>query len=310
MRILKNLFASTETEGINLEITKYDVNEMKDTDQKYQDKIDRDLKKRSKIVDRGIVMLYEKKFMEKFKKIGNLDQKCPYCAKSYKTLNLGEKKCIQCSKIFFVKKRVQDMGTVAFRSENTIQFDLQWKAVSKIKKFKFYLPHEYTYIQEQLQKQGKKNVQTNDVMHSVVSAYAKNSLNVGYYELYTAFIFHKAELMRLEQRFAEALVYYFYVHFLQNNGLSNEASFSLNTKMNDDLRQKIVALLSLGNIQVEKSKDIFDYAVKHLNAFNISRMPVNIDKSYSFLMKEFKIEDTQKQKQKPMRSFVLYTKAS
>jgi len=39
-------------------------------------------------------------------------------------------------------------------------------------------------------------------------------------------------------------------------------------------------------------------------------MSVNAHKSYSILMKEFKEEDAQKQEQKPMRSFVLYTKAS
>jgi len=255
MRILQKLFSSPKTEGIRLEITKYDVNEMKDSDQHYQDKIDADLNKTSEVVDRRVVMLYEKKFIEKFKKLGNLHQKCPYCTSPYKSLNLGEKKCTQCDKTFMVKKRVQDLGTVAYRVENKKQFDAQWKAISKIKKFKFYLSHEYEYIEKELKKQGKVNVQRTDVMHSVLNAYAKNSLNSGHYELYTAFIFHKAELMRTQQRFAEALVYYFYVHFLQSNGVDNKAGFSAKTTMNTELRERITDLLALGNIQVKQAKD-------------------------------------------------------
>ena len=310
MRILKNLFSSPKVEGIRLEITKYDVNEMKDSDQKHQDKIDMDLNKTPEVVDRRVVMLYEKKFMEKFKKIGNLHQKCPYCKKDYKSLNLGEKKCTACDATFMVKKRVQDLGTVAFRMENKKQFDLQWKAVNRIKKFKFYLSHEYGYIEKELKKQGKMNLQTTDVMHSVINAYSKNSLNSGHYELYTAFIFHKAELMRSQQRFAEALMYYFYIHFLQTNGVDNEAGFSVKSTMNEELRERIVDLLNLGNIQIKRSKDLFDYAIKHLCVFSQGRMSVNAHKSYSLLMKEFKDEDMQKNEHKPMRSFVLYTKAS
>jgi len=310
MRILKNLFSSTKPEGIHLEITKYDVNEMKDSEHKHQDKVDRDLKKAPEVIDRRTLMMYEKRFMEKFKKIGNLHQKCPYCSKACRTLTLGQKKCTQCDKTFMVKKRVQDLGTVAYTLENKRQFDLQWTSVSKIKKFKFYLSHEYKYIEEQHKKQGKGNVESIDVMHSVLNAYAKNALNAGYYELYTAFIFHKAELMRSQQRFAEALECYFYVHFLQSNGVDNEANFKVNIQMNVELRQRIVDLLDLGNIQVKKAKDLFDYGVNHLNAFSQTRMMVNTHKSYSLLMKEFKEEDAQKEVQKPMRSFVLYTKAS
>lgn len=310
MNILKNLFGSKHVDGIYLDISKFDVNDMKDADQSHQEKIDCDLKNTSEVVDRRVVMQYEKRFMEKFKKIGNLNQKCPYCAHTYKSVRLGEKKCTECKKTFFVQKRVQDMGTVAFTAEKQVQFDLQWKAITKIKKFKFYLPHEYEYINKQLQKQGKKYLQISDVMHSLINAYAKNSLNSGYYELYAAFIFHKAELMRSEQRFAEALVYYFYVHFLQTNGVDNSADFKSSSKMNPELREKIADLLALGNIQVRKAQDIFNYSVTSLSVFNETNLPVNMHKSYSILMKEFKNEDASKEEQKPMRSFVLYTKAS
>jgi len=310
MGILKNLFSSAKCEGINLEITKYVVNDMKDSDQKNQDKIDRDLQKVPEIVDRRVLMSYEKKFMHRFKKIGDLNQKCPYCAKNYKRLSLGEKKCLQCDKTFFVQKRVQDLATVTYRDENKKQFDAQWKAISKLKKFKFYLAREYEYLEQALKKEGKLNIQKVDVMHCVLDAYAKNALNSGYYELYTAFIFHKAELMRSEQRFAEALQYYFYVHFLQSNGVDNEANFILQTQMNPELRERLVDLLNLGKIQVKHSQELFEYAIKHLGAFSSARVSVNTHKSFSMLMKEFKEEDGAKDEHKPMRSFVLYTKAS
>ncbi|HIC43658.1 MAG TPA: hypothetical protein EYO73_05015 [Sulfurimonas sp.] len=310
MQILKKIFSKAKAEEIRLEITKYDVNEMKDSDQKHQNKVHKDLEKKLEVKDRSVVMVYEKRFIGKFKKLGNTHQKCPYCRNAYKTLTLGEKKCVKCSKTFMVKKRVQDLGTVAYPLENKKQFDLQWTAISKVKKFKFYLNHEYVYIEQELKKKGKINLQTTDVMHSVINAYAKNSLNSGYYELYTAFIFYKAELMRSEQRFSEALVYYFYVHFLQNNGVDNEANFQAKNNMNKELRQRIVDLLDLGNIQIKESKDLFDYAVEHLSVFSQTRMSVNTYKSYKILIKEFKEEDAQKQVKKPMRSFVLYTKAS
>jgi len=307
MSILANLFGSKTVDGLSLDITKHDVIDMKDSDQFHQIKVDSDLKKTPEVVDRRVMMMYEKKFIEKFKKIGNLHQKCPYCAKAYKTLHLGDKKCTACEKTFHVQKRVQDMGTVAFTAEKKSQFDLQWKSTNKIKKFKFYLQHEYDYIQQQLQKKGKKHLQISDVMHSVLNAYAKNSLNSGHYELYASFMFHKAELMRSEQRFAEALEYYFYVHFLHTNGVDNHASFKVNTVMNTELRERISDLLALGNIQVKKAKDIFDYAIMHLNVFNESSLSTSQHKSYSVLMKEFKLEDALKEEVKPMRSFVLYT---
>ncbi|MDF1881347.1 hypothetical protein JHD50_08545 [Sulfurimonas sp. MAG313] len=310
MKFFQNLFGTKKIIGINLNISKNAVMDMKDSTHTLQDKIESDLKKSPDIVDRRILMRYEKRFIDKFKKIGNLNQKCPYCSKAYQSLNLGEKKCGECKKTFFVQKRVQDMGTVAVMLEKKPQFDLQWKATSQIKKFKFFLPNEYSYIEKQLQGQGKKNLQSGDVMHSLLNAYAKNSLNAGHYELYMAFIFHKAELMRSQQRFAEALECYLYVYFLQSNLPDNEANFSQNLSINEELRQQIAQLLEFGNIQIKKLKDLFDYAIKHLNVFNESSLTISAHKSYSLLMKEFKEEDANKEEIKPMRSFVLYTKAS
>jgi len=64
----------------------------------------------------------------------------------------------------------------------------------------------------------------------------------------------------------------------------------------------------LGNFQVRKMKDLFDYSIAHLNLFNLTQMSVSSAKSYSALMNEFRLEDEAKEDQKPMRSFMLYTK--
>lgn len=309
MRLFSNLswFKSKETEGISVAIDKYTVIAMKDSNNPHEEKIAADLQHTSEVVDRRVVMLYEKKFRDKFVKLGNLHQRCPYCAKEYKSLHLGEKKCSECKQTFLVQKRVQDMGTVAFKQEQKQQFECQWKAASDIKKFKFYLANEYEYIANQLKKQGKKYIVESDVMHSLLNAYAKNSLSHGYYALYAAFLFHKAELMRGEQRFAEALVYYFYVYFLHTNGVDNQAGFKANTVMNAELKERIAELLDLADIQTTKAKDLFDYAVMYLNKFNPSSLSLSAHKSYSLLIKEFKLHDEQKRGVKPMRSFVLYT---
>ena len=121
-------------------------------------------------------------------------------------------------------------------------------------------------------------------------------------------MFHKAELMRSEQRFAEALVYYFYVCFLHSNGVDNRAEFKESAEMNKELKERILELLDLGNLQMKMLKDLFDYSIMHLNRFDLTQMSVSRQKSYSILTKEFRAADEAKQEQKPMRSFVLYTK--
>ncbi len=293
-----------------LEISKNDIYEMKDADDSLNEKVQKHLEHTPAIVDRRTVMLYEKKFRDKFTKIGNLNQKCPYCSQSYKSLHVGEKKCLNCKKTFLVQKRVQDMGTVAFTQEAKERFETQWKAVSGVKKFKLYLQKEYVYLQKQLEKQGKRNLKHNDIMHAVIDAYAKNSLSVGYYQLYASFMFYKAELLRSEQRFAEALNYYFYVHFLHSNGVDNEANFGVNTVINEELKARISELFDLGELQSKKIQELFNYALLSLNRFSKEVLRVSVHKSYSQLIKEFKDFDAAKEGYKPMRSFVLYTKAS
>jgi len=304
---LFNWFDSKQMEERSLEIQKSDVSAMKNSDNSLESKVQQDIHQVPATVDRRVVMLYEKKFREKFKKLGNLNQKCPYCAKEYRSLSLGEKKCIQCKHSFLVQKRVQDMGTVAFSLEQKDRFETQWKAVSDIKKFKYYLSSEFEYIQKQLQKQGKRNLKEYEIMQALLSAYAKNSLSAGHYRLYTEFLFHKAELMRGEQDFAEALTYYFYVHFLLTNGVDNEATFQANLNLNAQVKERIEDLLDLGDIQMRKSKELYQYAINQHNKFNTKALCVSLDKSYNLLVKEFRAKDESKEGIKPMRSFVLYS---
>ena len=305
-----NWFSTDVQSEHSLEVTKNAIYDMKDADDSLSEKAQKDQNSSPAVVDRRTVMLYEKKFRDKFSKIGNLHQKCPYCSQGYKSLHVGEKKCLNCKKTFIVQKRVQDMGTVAFKQEDKTRFEVQWKAVSGSKKFKFYLQKEYAYIQKQLEKQGKRNLKQNDIMHAVIDAYAKNSISVGHYQLYASFMFYKAELLRSEQRFAEALNYYFYVHFLHSNGVDNQANFTPVTGMNEELKARISELLDLGDLQTKKIQELFNYALLSLNKFAPEALSVSMHKSYSLLIKEFKDFDAAKEGYKPMRSFVLYTKAS
>lgn len=299
-----------EAEGISLEIQKSDVNAMKDADESLNEKVHNDLVQTAESVDRKIVMVYEKKFREKFGKLGNLNQKCPYCGNEHRSLNMGETKCTKCKKIFLVQKRVQDLGTAAFMTEQRKQFNLQWKVIGNVKKFRYFLPNEFEYIQKKLLKEGKKNLQNSEIMHSLINAYAKNSLSAGHYRLYSAFVFHKAELMRSEQRFSEALVHYFYVHFLHSNGVTDKAEFQINTKMNEELKTRIGELLDLGDLQMKKMKALYEYSIRSLNRFNSKNLKSDLNKSYSSLLKEFRESDEEKEGIKPMRSFMLFTKAS
>ncbi len=301
-------FGSNEVEGVSLAIEKSDVSAMKNADNSLEAKVQQDLLQNSSdSADRRVVMVYEKNFRDRFKKLGNLNQKCPYCAKEYKTLNLGQKKCTQCNNTFLVQKRVQDMGTVAFKLEQKEQFEIQWKVTGDIKRFKYYLTSEFEYVQKQLQKQGKKNLKENDVMQALLSAYSKNALSAGHYRLYASFLFHKAELLRHEQDFAEALTLYFYIHFLVSNGVNDNAEFHTNLQMNTQVKQRIEEMLDLGDLQARKIKDLYSYAIHHHNRFNSKQLSISLDKSYNLLVKEFKEKDEAKEGLKPMRSFVLYT---
>ena len=302
-----NWFKAKENEGVCLGIEKSDVSKMKNADNTFETKVQEDLKHNSETIDRRVVMMYEKNFRDRFRKMGNLNQKCPYCAKEYKSLTLGSKKCLECENSFLVEKRVQDMNTVSIKSEQKEEFETQWKALSNIKRFKHYLGSEFDYIKQHLQKQGKRNLKDNDVMQALLGAYAKNSLSVGHYRLYTAFIFHKAELMRSEQDFAEALTHYFYIHFLVSNGVTNTAEFKANLEMNAQVKESIQDLLDMGNFQMKKLRDLYTYAITHHNRFNEKSLSVNIEKSYKQLVKEFKDSDEKKEGIKAMRSFVLYS---
>ncbi len=303
-----NWFKAQENEGVSLNIDKSDVSKMKNADNALQVKVEEDLNHKSETIDRRVVMMYEKSFRDKFRKMGNLNQKCPYCAKEYKSFTLGEKKCLECKNTFLVEKRVQDMNTVSIKSEQKEEFETQWKALSNIKRFKHYLGSEFEYIQQHLQKQGKRNLKDNDIMQALLGAYAKNSLSAGHYRLYAAFLFHKAELIRSEQDFTEALTLYFYIHFLVSNGVTNEAEFKINLEMNTQIKESIQNLLDLGNFQMKKLRDLYTYAIMHHNRFNEKSLCVNLEKSYKQLVKEFKESDDKKEGIPEMRSFVLYSK--
>ena len=302
-----NWFKAQEHDGVCLDIDKSDISKMKNADNTLESKVQEDLKHKNETIDRRVVMMYEKSFRDKFRKMGNLNQKCPYCAKEYRSLTLGDKKCIECKNTFLVEKRVQDMNTVSIKREQKEEFETQWKALSNIKRFKHYLGSEFDYIKQHLQKQGKRNLKDNDVMQALLGAYAKNSLSAGHYRLYTAFLFHKAELMRSEQDFTEALTHYFYIHFLVSNGVTNKAEFKTNLEMNTQIKESIQDLLDLGHFQMKKLRDLYTYAIKHHNRFNEKSLSVNIEKSYKQLVKEFKESDEKKEGIKAMRSFVLYS---
>ena len=303
-------FSLNKDVDASLFILKEDICNMKDSDDSLSSRVQKDLQHTPDILDRHTLMKIQKKFSDRFIKLGSLSQKCPYCFSSFKSNALGEKECSECKEIFFVKKRVQDMNTVSLKKEEEKFFELQWKCAAEYKTFKDYLNKEYEYMNKKLIKQGKKNIKQNDIMYELLNAYAKNSVSVGHYKLYATFIFYKAELLRSEFRFAEALSHYLYVYFLQINAVTNTAEFSTSYIMNEELKENIKNLLDLGNLQMKDMKKMFDYSIKFLNIFSENSLEVSLNRSYLALVKEFKSIDALKRGIKPMKSFVLYHEAS
>ena len=76
----------------SIELNKHEITLMKYADDTKSNKVAHDQNYIPEILDRKVLMTFEKQFREKFKKIGNLDQKCPHCAQGYKSLHVGEKK--------------------------------------------------------------------------------------------------------------------------------------------------------------------------------------------------------------------------
>jgi hypothetical protein len=92
--------------------------------------------------------------------------------------------------------------------------------------------------------------------------------------------------------------------------VDNSAAFQSNAQMNEELKMRISELLDLGDLQMKKMKGLYDYAILHLNRFDLKRLKSDLNQSYAILTKEFRLSDEEKEGIKPMRSFVLYTKAS
>ena len=90
---------NSETET-SIELSKHEIVLMKDADDVNGEKILLDQNHTPEVLDRKILMQFEKNFREKFRKIGNLNQNCPHCAQGYKSLHVGEKKCLNCKTSF------------------------------------------------------------------------------------------------------------------------------------------------------------------------------------------------------------------
>lgn len=226
-------------------------------------------------------------FEKSFSKLGNTDQQCPHCRRVYTTVPAEIQKCLGCSKSFFKTKRPQDGLTVLVREENREVISMQWENIKKPDTIIEVNLDELETRRLQLEFKTKTPHTLYDTHNLLVEKYLEKSLFLGKFRLYSSLIYYKAEYYRFKREFSKALTHYFYLYFLELNGASNSVVFGDKVSVNKRTIDAISALLKMSKTVTTESKDLFTYAIKSLNAFDLENLPYNIDESYKDLVNRF-----------------------
>jgi len=139
-----------------------------------------------------------------FSKLGNADQQCPHCRRTYTTAPAEVKKCLGCSKAFFKTKRPQDGLTVMVREENRKIISMQWENIKKPDIIDGVNLEELEKTRLQLEMKTKKPHTLFDVHYLLVGKYIDKSLSLGKFRLYSSLVYYKAEFYRFKREFAKA----------------------------------------------------------------------------------------------------------
>jgi len=234
------------------------------------------------------------KFEKAFLKLGNANRQCPHCKREYNSAPAEVKKCLGCGRAFFKTKRPQDGQTVLVREENRDLLALQWENIKKAELIERVNLDELEKVRLKLEQRDNKRYSLYNAHFNLVRQYTAKALLSGRFRLYSSFIYYMAEHDRYERDFAKALMYYFYVYYLQLNGASNSVVFGDKVGVNVRVIKRITSLLEMIDVSVLSCKEFFHYAIEKTTAFEYENLPYSIEETFAHLVDTFVEEDRRK----------------
>jgi len=250
--------------------------------------------KEFRYVDASVYEEFEYKFKKSFDKIGNENRRCPYCQRDYNSAPAEVKKCLGCSKAFFKTKRPQDGKTVLVKVEQRELISLQWENMKKAELVERVNLDELEKVRLKLELRDNKRYSLYNAHFNLIKQYTAKALISGRFRLYSSFIYYMAEHDRYEKDFTKALMYYFYLYYLQLNGASNSVVFGDKVSVNIRIVKRISNLLKMAQIHPLQCKEFFEYSIKKASAFEVENLPFGIEESYEHFVKTFDEEDRRK----------------
>jgi len=245
-------------------------------------------------MDASVFKEFEYKFEKSFAKLGNENGRCPHCQRDYHSAPAEVKKCLGCAKAFFKTKRPQDGKTVLVKDENRELIALQWENIKKAELIERVNLDELEKVRLKLELRDNTRYSLYNAHFHLVKQYTPKALVSGRFRLYSSFIYYMAEHDRYEKHFAKALMYYFYLYYLQLNGASNSVVFGDKVGVNVRILKRITSLLEMAKINVSMCQEFFDYSINKTSAFELENLPFSIEETYAHLVKTFEEEELRK----------------
>ena len=250
--------------------------------------------KEPKNLDTAVYDEFKLKFEKAFLKLGNANKQCPHCKREYTSAPAEVKKCLGCGRAFFKTKRPQDGQTVLVRDENRKLITLQWENIKKAELIERVNLDELEKVRLKLEQRDNKRYTLYSAHFNLVRQYTAKALLSGRFRLYSSFIYYMAEHDRYERDFAKALMYYFYIYYLQLNGASNSVVFGDKVAVNERIIKRIFSLLEMISVSVLSCAEFFTYSIEKTTAFEYENLPYSIDETFAHLVEVFAEEDRRK----------------
>lgn len=238
------------------------------------------LSKEKKEMDPKLTETMDKKFHLGFGKLGNEHSQCPHCKRAYQSAPSEVKKCLGCEKAFFKTKRPQDGMTVLVREEDREKITLQWENIKKAEQIEGIGPDQLEGLRLQLQQRDKRKYTTFDAHFMYLRDFVSRAIKTGRFRLYSSLVYYMAEHDRYRQAFTVALSHYFYIYFLHLNGASNSVVFGDQVSVNPRIKERILSLLKMANIQSKECEEFFLESIRALTAFDLETLPFSPQDSY------------------------------
>lgn len=241
--------------------------------------------KEEKQMDAKVFDDFQLKFEKAFVKLGNANNECPHCKRKYTSVPAEIKKCLGCSKGFFKTKRPQDGQMVLVREDNRELLALQWENIKRAELIERINLDELEKLRLTLESRDNRRYSLYDAHFNLVRQYTAKALLSGRFRLYSSLIYYMAEHDRYKREFAKALMYYFYVFYLQMNGASNSVVFGDKVGVNVRIAKRIESLLKMMDTSILACKDFFIYSIEKATAFEFENLPYSMDEVYDAMVK-------------------------